>query len=122
MVVRHDFAFPFRIDPGSREAQRTGYERHVADLVYQLLMTAPGERVNLPDFGCGLRTLIFAPNSETLAATTQMLVRQALTRWLSEHLNVLGVEVTQHESEIVVQVKYELVSTRTSDSVEVRVS
>ena len=121
MAERHDYAFPFRIDPASRQTQRAGYEAHVAQMVRQVLLTAPGERADLPEFGCGLRALIFAGNSDALSAATQMLVQQALARWLSGHLTVRTVEVTPIESEIQVRVEYVLVSTRASQSVEVRV-
>ncbi len=130
MAERHDYAFPFRIDPASRQAQRAGYEAHVAQMVRQVLLTAPGERADLPEFGCGLRALIFAGNSDALAAATQMIVQQALVRWLSEYIIVQKVEVTSGDSlddplpidsEILVRVEYTLVSTRLNQSVEVRV-
>jgi phage baseplate assembly protein W len=121
MGERHDYAFPFRIDLASRQAQRAVYEAHVAQMVRQVLLTTPGERADLPEFGCGLRALIFAGNSAVVAATTQMLVQQALERWLSEHLIVRAVAVTssEHEGEILVRVDYELVSTRADQSVAV---
>lgn len=122
MADRHDYAFPFRIDLASRQAQRAGYEAHVAQMVRQVLLTTPGERADLPEFGCGLRALIFAGNSDALSAATQMLVQQSLARWLSEHLTVRTVEVTPVDSEIRVHVEYMLVSTRASQSVEVLVS
>src|SRR5258707_12881583 len=111
MADRHDYAFPFRIDLASRQAQRTGYEAHVAQMVRQVLLTTPGERADLPEFGCGLRTLIFAGNSDALSAATEMLVRQALSRWLSGHLTLRIVEVTPIDAEILVRVEYTLVST-----------
>src|SRR5258707_3548072 len=122
MADRHDYAFPFRIDLASRQAQRTGYEAHVAQMVRQVLLTTPGERADLPEFGCGLRALIFAGNSDALSAATQMLVQQSLARWLSERLTVRTVEVTPIDSEIRVRVEYMLASTRASQSVEVLVS
>ena len=122
IAERHDYAFPFRIDPASRQAQRVGYERHVAELVRQLLLTGPGERADLPEFGCGLRALVFAGNSEALAATAQMLVEHSLSRWLSDHLEVRTVEVTTGEAEIIVRVEYALVRTRQMQSVELRVT
>jgi phage baseplate assembly protein W len=122
MAERHDYAFPFRIDPGSRQAQRTAYEAHVAQLVRQLLLTTPGERADLPEFGCGLRALIFAGSSDALSATTQLIVQQALERWLSGHLTVQTVEVTPEDSSILVRIVYTLVSARTSQRVELRVA
>lgn len=122
MADRTDYAFPFRIDPSSRQAERTGYEAHVAQMVRQVLLTTPGERANLPEFGCGLRALVFAGNSEALAATSQLIVLQALGRWLSEHITVQSVEVTPEDSTILVRIAYTLIATRTSQSVELRVA
>jgi phage baseplate assembly protein W len=125
-ITRHDYAFPFRIDATSRQAQHAAYEAHVEQIVIQLLLTSPGERADLPEFGCGLRALLFAPNSDALSATTQMLVQEALGRWLSEHLAVKHVEVLPPESSadenrIVVRIEYVLLSTRATRSVDVEV-
>lgn len=121
---RHDYAFPFRIDAGSRQAARAGYEDHVLQLVKQVLLTSPGERADLPEFGCGLRALIFAGNSDALSATAQILVLQALTRWLSEHLTVIAVEVLPpstraDDSSLIVRVEYQLVRTRATARADV---
>ena len=58
------------------------------DLIEQVLFTAPGERVNRPDFGSGLLQLVFAPNSDELAAATQFLVQGALQQWLGDLIEV----------------------------------
>ena len=57
-------------------------------MVIQVLLTAPGERVNLPQFGCGLRQLVFAPMSSTLAVNVEITVRQALGQWLPGLIDV----------------------------------
>ena len=75
-VQRHDYAFPFRIDPGVAPGAAGRLRAHVAQMVRQVLLTAPGERVDLPEFGCGLRALVFAGNSDAVAASAQMLVQQ----------------------------------------------
>jgi phage baseplate assembly protein W len=120
VAERSDYAFPFRID-AARQARRVGYEQHVAQLIRQLLLTSQGERADLPEFGCGLRALVFAGNSDSLAAMTQMLVQQALVRWLSDHIVVQRVEVTPEDSQLLVRVEYTLVATRLHQSVEVLV-
>lgn len=125
-VERHDYAFPFRIGVASRQAERVGYEAHVKQMVIQLLLTSPGERADLPEFGCGVRALLFAGNSDALSATARMLVQQALARWLSEHLAVRSVEVLppgpdSGDAEIVLHIEYVLIATRTSQRVEVQV-
>src|SRR5512134_1247724 len=94
---RHDYAFPFRIDPASGQAAQTNYAAHVAQMIRQVLLTSPGERADLPEFGCGLRQLIFAPHSEALDATTQLVVQQALNRWLAGQIQVKKVKVLTPE-------------------------
>lgn len=65
-----DIAYPLDIDGRGRLAD-TDYEAHIREMIAQILFTRPGERVNRPDFGCGLQQYIFDPNSDELAAATQ---------------------------------------------------
>jgi phage baseplate assembly protein W len=123
-MARHDYAFPFRIAAASRQAEQAAYPAHVRQMVQQVLLTSPGERADLPEFGCGLRALIFATSSDALAATVEMLVRQSLERWLADHVIVIEVEVPPpgtdaEENQLVVMVAYELRATRAPDRVEV---
>ena len=94
-MARPDYAFPFRISAGSGQAAQSSYEQHVEQMVRQVLLTDPGERVNLPEFGCGLRRLVFAPHSDALQATTKLIVMQALTRWLAGQIEVKDVAVSR---------------------------
>jgi len=96
---------PLRIDGRGRTAT-TDADEHLRDMIRAVLFTSPGERVNRPDFGCGLRTLVFAPNSDALAGTTQLMVRAALQRWLEAELIVDEVLVEAQESTLTVRVAY----------------
>ncbi len=53
--------FPFRLNEVGQVATMAGDENLRAKIV-QVVLTAPGERVNLPSFGCGLHDLVFDPN------------------------------------------------------------
>lgn len=108
MTERVDF--PYRLDAGGRTAT-TSEDDHVRDLVMQVLFTEPGERVNRPDFGCGLKMLVFAPSSDVLATTTQVLVKAALQRWLEDEIEVEEVAVEPVEERLVVTVAYRLRTT-----------
>jgi phage baseplate assembly protein W len=121
---RHDYAFPFRIDGSSRQAQQSPYAEHVRQMIRQALLTAPGERADLPEFGCGLRQLIFAPHTEALDASTKILVLQALNRWLGSQIKVRQVTVGPgaDESELYVEIEYVLIETQTTERTSVRVS
>ena len=99
------FDFPYHVDGRGRTAE-TDEEKHVRDLIYQVLFTSPGERVNRPDFGCGVAQLVFMPNSDTLAAATQFLILGALTRWLADVIDVRRVEVVPQDSTLSVMVAF----------------
>ncbi len=97
--------YPFTFDSRGR-TQDTDDDEHVRDMIEQVLFTAPGERVNRPDFGSGVLQLVFAPNSPELAATTQFLVQSALQQWLGDVLRVEGVEAAADDSTLSVTVRY----------------
>lgn len=99
------FDFPFHINSQGRSAT-TGEDDHVRDLIAQVLFTSPGERVNRPDFGCGLKALLFLPNGDALATATEVLVKSALQKWLAEEIVVDRVAVQAEESQLKVIVTY----------------
>jgi phage baseplate assembly protein W len=102
--------FPYHVDGRGRTAQ-VADEAYVRDLIEQVLFTAPGERVNRPDFGTGLMQLVFGPNSDELAATIQLLVRSALQQWLGELIQVEAVTAESHDASLTIEVQYTLLST-----------
>ena len=97
--------FPYHFDGRGRTAT-TGSSDHIRDLIEQVLFTAPGERVMRPDFGAGLLTLVFEPNSATLAATTKFLVQSALQLHLSHLIAVSDVEVVNTDATLQVTIRY----------------
>ena len=74
--------------------RRSPYATHVDQMIRQVLLTTPGERADLPEFGCGLRQLLFAPNTDALQATTQLIVQQSLNQWLGDQIKVQTVTRT----------------------------
>lgn len=97
--------YPFHIDGRGRTAE-TDEDDHIRDLIHQVLFTSPGERVNRPDFGCGLKQMVFMPNSDALAAATQLLVQGALQRWLETVIQVERVTVEAQGEKLLVTVAY----------------
>lgn len=97
--------YPFQFDHRGRTAEADDND-HLRDLIEQVLFTSPGERVNRPTFGSGLMQLVFAPNSDALAAATQMAVQGALQQWLGDLIQVESVQVTPQDSSLFVEVGY----------------
>jgi phage baseplate assembly protein W len=100
-------SFPYGFDGRGRTTD-ADEATWIRGLIEQVLFTAPGERVMRPDFGSGLRELMFAPNSPELAATTQFLVQGALQQWLADLIVVDGVSVSAVEASLTVTVQYRI--------------
>ena len=112
--MNSNVAFPYRVDGRGRSAQAEHQDAHIRGLIEQLLFTVPGERVNRPDFGCGLLQLVFAPNSPELAATLQMLVQGALQQWLGHLIRVDAVDTTSADATLSISVSYTVLATQAS--------
>ncbi len=86
--------FPFAVnDRLGRLAQENDYEEYIKQLIRQALLTAQGERINRPDFGAGVKRLVFVPNSPATASLAQTLIFQALTTWLGALIRTDDVQV-----------------------------
>ncbi len=97
--------FPFHFDARGRTANTTD-EDHIRDLIELVLFTSPGERVNRPTFGSGLLQLVFAANSDALAAATQLTVQAALQQWLGDLIEVETVRVERDDASLQVTLQY----------------
>ena len=96
--------FPYRMDGAGRTAGDD--DRHLRELIEQVLFTSPGERVNRPDFGSSLLELVFAPESDEMVAATQFLVQGALQQWLGNLIQVEAVTVQREESSLLITIRY----------------
>lgn len=104
-----NLAFPYGFDSTGHTAQAASIARHVEDMVELMLFTSPGERVNRPTFGSGTAQLVFAPNSDILAAAQQQAIQAGLQQWLSDLIRVQSVTVTTEDSTLQVTVVYTLI-------------
>jgi len=100
------FGFPFRIATSGTIRPAGGEDAELRGKIVQVLFTAPGERVNEPEFGCGLSNLVFDPNNTILAAAVEFTAGQALSRWLGDEIAVADVNVSAHEETLTAEVAY----------------
>ena len=97
--------YPFHFNYRGRTAESTD-DKHIRDLIEQVLFTSPGERVNRPTFGSGVLELLFAPNGDVLASATQLTVQGALQQWLGDLIQVQAVDVQSVDTTLTVLVQY----------------
>ena len=79
---------------------------HLREMLELLLFTVPGERIDRPDFGCGLLDLVFAPNSPELAAVARGGALAAVNRWLGDVLTVQSLDVVSEDATLRVSIAY----------------
>ncbi len=112
--LRRDFLgvgwkFPLQVTPQGGIAQ-SSYEQRVEESIYLILGTARGERVMLPDFGCGIHDLVFEPNNSLTRSLVVNRVREALVRY-EPRIDVLAVETEttpEQENLLLIRVSYRI--------------
>ncbi len=103
--------YPFAVDAAAgRLAEEPDYDAYVRQLIRQVLLTAQGERINRPDFGAGVRRMVFAPNSQGTASLAETFVYQALTTWLPSVIKVEKVKAAAVEERLDIAVEYTVVA------------
>jgi phage baseplate assembly protein W len=103
--------YPYGFDSSGHTAQ-DDLPTHILDMIEQILLTAPGERVNRPTFGCGVNQLVFAPNSDALAAAQQQVIQASLQQWLSDLIKVNSVSVSAEDSTLLITITYTIIQSQ----------
>ena len=99
--------FPLQVTPAGRIAQAR-YEQRIEESVFLILSTAKGERVMMPEFGCGIHDLTFSPNSPTARAAVAGAVRTALVKF-EPRIDALEVDTeAQGENLLLIRINYRI--------------
>jgi phage baseplate assembly protein W len=98
--------YPYHLDTRGRTAVTSSRDDHIREMLEQLLLTQPGERVNRPDFGCGLGNLVFEPNSARLAAALEVTVVTSVGQWLGDLIALQNVDIEALDEKLLVNISY----------------
>lgn len=115
--VGRGLRFPIRPDRVTGTLPQVGGLDRVRQSIEQILDTEPGERIMLPDFGCGLRRYLMEPNTLTTRTAIQHDIEDALARW-EPRIQLSDVSVTPGEEASLawVQISYRLLSDLREDN------
>lgn len=122
MAVRKEFlgrgwAFPFHFDAATGMVALSEYEENIRQNITVILGTRPGERQMLPEFGCRIHDLLFAPNTRATAHMVARHVHDALARW-ERRVEVVDVRSGVDASGAIrVEVVYKIISTGAVETV-----
>ena len=79
---------------------------HIRDMMVSLLLTSKGERVNMPQFGCGLRELLFLGNNSRIAALVKITVSGSIENYLGDFVIVDDVDVQHRDELLLIKIDY----------------
>lgn len=108
------WAFPPRLD-GTGDIALIEAEEDIRQAIRIILETTPGERPMRPDFGVGLRKMVFAPLSRGTLSVVQFRVEQALIKW-EPRIDVQMVKVSVDLAEpgrLLIEINYRVRETNT---------
>jgi Bacteriophage baseplate protein W len=115
--------FPFAIDAQfGRLAQEPDYDEYIKQLIRQVLFTSQGERINRPDFGAGVKRLVFAPNSLATASLAQTIIFQALTTFLGTLIRTESVTTEAADERLNIAIVYTVLLKREQRFLNVEVT
>ncbi len=87
--------FPIRVNNRGGLSYSTG-EKDIEEAIWIVLGTAKGERLMMPEFGCGIHDLVFAPLNPTTLGDIEFHVKDALTQW-EPRIDVRDIRVQQEK-------------------------
>ena len=102
--------FPLRFGPG-RTLAVTELEDDVRDMIEQILLTAPGERVNRPTFGVGIYNYVFEANSPFIANQLRIALEENLYTELGKNVRIALLRVTTDDAALRVDIQFQIVGT-----------
>lgn len=111
-IVGRGWSFPPTIDLQGGWAL-TNDRNEVEQAIEIILLTAPGQRVMRPNFGCRVHELVFAPNNDETAAEAKRFVEDALKMW-EPRINLIDVRTGPDPNNshcLLLEVDYEIKAT-----------
>jgi len=116
-LLGRGISMPLAPDVGGRMSMASGPEK-VRQSIFIILDTEPGERVMLPEFGCGLRRYLMQPNNAATRSQIERDVGDALRRW-EPRIEVSQVDVTPDDGDpslVLIEIRYAHVFSGRRDS------
>jgi len=111
-------SFPLQISAqGSTVSNKS---QHIREQIEQILFTNPQERWYRPEFGIGVKSLVFEPNNSALWE----LVKQRLSATLTESLKndvlpeSLKIDVSGANEKLVVLISYQIAALQHSEKLQ----
>jgi len=120
-IFGRGISFPPRVGPDGRVSWSSAAQ-NVRECIRVILLTDPGERVMLREFGGGLKRLLFMPNVVSTHRMIEEAITQSLGRW-EPRVRVDDVRVeadAEDELAAIATIRYTLVANSVSQQLQLR--
>jgi len=107
-------AFPFHIGNDGRAATVSTMQEQVPQELIQLILTNPGERLCLTDFGGGARSLVFEELDDVTSGLAKARITSAINRWMGHRISLDELNVAVENETISVEIRYRLAGSEES--------
>lgn len=119
-IVRNEllgrgWSLPILPDESARSLLWSAGTDKVLQSIYIILDTEPGERLMRPNFGCGLRQYLMAPNTAATRALIQREVNTSIRLW-EARVSVKQITVTAGADPAMILIHIEYVHNRDGSS------
>ena len=109
--------FPLQVNARGAIASAR-YEQSIEESIYIILSTAKGERLMMPDFGCGIHDIVFSPNNPAVVTLIVDAVRKALVAQ-EPRIDVLVVDAetsTTQQNVLIIRINYRVRANNTIEN------
>ncbi len=110
-ILGKGFAYPMDVNSlgGVKESKES---QKIKESIQIILGTQHGERLMRPNFGCNLKSLVFAPNNAATANLARFYVEDGLGIWEPRiHLDEVVVQNDNVKARLMIHIRYRIRST-----------
>jgi len=100
-------AYPLKVNRHTRKiSEQPDYDAYIIELIKQVIYTSPGERINRPDFGSGVRRMVFGGGAGGTDSFAKAIILEGLEKWLGDLISVEAVNTRFDNNVFYVEITY----------------
>jgi|TARA_R110002020_G_C15935507_1_gene744200 phage baseplate assembly protein W len=114
--------FPLEITSDNAGYRLSELEETVRFNIKNIILTSPGERIMIPDFGVGIKTLLFEMSSFELLESARNKIVEQINIYAS-YITILELTITPiDDTSINIRMKYEIDFAQIVDSIDIDIT
>lgn len=112
--------FPLFFGTDGSYAPNTTVKEVVKQNFKNLILTSPGERIMIPDFGVGIKRYLFEQNSINTIDRIQLKIKEQARKYMP-FIEIQDIGSTMNENELIMTIKYFITPISETDILNINV-